>query len=143
MPDDRLEQEINEILDKIEQFPKPETRRARSRKRLLRRVAGAIADQQRTLARQISRISISQVMIASFLLILGSFLLGRFLGPARTWILLAGVILFVSAFAANVFSTKSGPSGNTYWRGQEINYRPTTPPWTRLRHWFANRRSRR
>ncbi|HJM88921.1 MAG TPA: hypothetical protein QF624_04740 [Dehalococcoidia bacterium] len=143
MPDDRLEQEINEILDKIEQFPDPESRRARNRKRLLRRLAGAVADQQRALVRKISRISISQVMIASFVLILGSFLLGRFLGPARTWMLLAGVILFVSAFAATVFSTKSGPSGSTYWRGQEINYGATTPPWVRLRRWFANRRSRR
>ncbi len=142
MPDDdRLEREINEILDKIERFPDPESRRARARKRVFRRLANAAAQKQRALARQLSRISIGQLMLASFLIILGSFFFGRFLGPARTWVLLAGVILFVSSFAMMVFA-RGGPPEGQYWRGREVGY-PSEPLAARIRRWFTNRRRSR
>ncbi|MDP6604904.1 MAG: hypothetical protein QF664_01395 [Dehalococcoidia bacterium] len=146
MPDDdRLEREINEILDKIERFPDPESRRARARKRIFRRLANAAAEKQRALARQLSRISIGQLMLISFLIILGSFFFSRFLGPVRTWTLLAGVILFVASFAIMVFSrgsSREGPPDGQYWRGREINY-SSEPLLARLRRWFSNRRRSR
>lgn len=142
MPDDdRLEREINEILDKIERFPDPESRRARARKRVFRRLANAAAQKQRALARQLSRISIGQLMLVSFLIILGSFFFSRFLGPIRGWTLLAGVILFVASFAIMVFS-RGGPPEGQYWRGREINYSAESLP-ARLRRWFSNRRRSR
>lgn len=75
MPDDkdRLEREINEILDKIEQFPTPERRRNRAVKRNIRRVGDVVSARQRAIARELSRVSISQLLLVSFLLILGSF----------------------------------------------------------------------
>ncbi len=139
--DDRLEREINEILDKIERFPDPESRRARARKRLLRRIATAIANQQRAFAKRLSGVSVSQLMLVSFLIILGSFFLGRFLGPARSWMLLAGVILFVTSFGIMVF-TRSGTTQTQHWRGQEVSLRSESLA-SRLRRWFANRRTRR
>jgi hypothetical protein len=139
--DDRLEREINEILDKIERFPDPESRRARARRRFLRRAAAGVADQQRALLKRLSGIALSQVMLASFLLILGSFFLGRFLGPMKGWMLLAGVILFVTSFGIMVF-TRSGSGQTQHWRGQDVTLRSESLA-TRLRRWFANRRARR
>lgn len=139
--DDRLEREINEILDKIERFPDPESRRARARKRFLRRIAAGIADRQRALAKQLSGISVRQLMLAAFLIILGSFFFGRFLGPAKSWLLLAGVILFVTSFGIMVF-TSTGPTQTQHWRGQEVSLRSESLA-SRIQRWFANRRARR
>ena len=139
--DDRMEREINEILDKIERFPDPESRRARARKRFLRRIAGGSADQQRALIRRLSGIAVSQVMLTSFLLILGSFFLGRFLGPMKSWMLLAGVFLFVSSFGIMVF-TRNGSGQTQHWRGQDVTLQSESLA-TRLRRWFANRRAHR
>ncbi len=139
--DDRLEREINEILDKIERFPDPESRRARARKRVFRQAANRVAERQRAFAKQLSRISVSQLMLASFLIILGSFFFGRVLGPARSWMLLAGVILFVTSFAIMVF-TRTGTTETQHWRGQEVSLRSESLA-SRMRRWFANRRARR
>lgn len=143
---DRIEREIEEILGKIDQFPAPETRRARARKRALRRMGTAIAERQRALMRELSRVSISQVMLASFLLILGSFFFRRFNPLVMQWALYAGIVLFVSSFAILIFSRGSGgPSSiQTRWRGREISYPPTRQRLgQRLRHWLRSRRPTR
>jgi len=143
MPDnERLEREINEILDKIEQFPPPETRRARARKRAVRRFGNAIAERQRAAARWLARISISQVMLVSFLMILGSFFFRRFSPLMMQWVLYAGVVLFVSAFAIMVFSRGRGSSSAQYWRGRPIDSR-TEPLSSRVRRWWGSRRRTR
>lgn len=139
MPDDRLEREINEILDKIEQFPTPESRRARARKRFFRRLANSVSEAQRAVVRQLARISISQVMLLSLALIAGAFFLKRANPMVMNWVLLAGVVLFVSSFAILVFTRGGGSSQTGYWRGREINYR-SQPLSARLRRWLAERR---
>jgi len=142
---DRLEREIEEILDKIEKFPAPETRRARARRRVLRRIGGAIAERQRAVMRGLSRVSIGQVMLVAFLLILGSFFFRRFNAVLMQWALYAGIVLFISSFAILTFSRRGG--GGTVqgqWRGREVRYRPGGPSLAlRLRRWLAARRARR
>ena len=91
--------------------------------------------------RRLSGIAVSQVMLTSFLLILGSFFLGRFLGPMKSWMLLAGVFLFVSSFGIMVF-TRNGSGQTQHWRGQDVTLRSESLA-TRLRRWFANRRAHR
>jgi hypothetical protein len=142
---DRLEREIEEILGKIDQFPAPETRRARARKRAIRRLGSAIADRQRAFMRELSRVSISQVMLASFLMILGSFFFRRFSPLFMQWVLYAGIVLFISSFAILMFSRGSaGSSTQTRWRGREITYQPAGPSLgQRLRHWLRSRRAPR
>ena len=141
MPDDRLEREINEILDNIKRFPGPETRRARARKRVLRQFANSVASAQRVVARQLSRVSIGQVMLLSFLIIVGSFFFLRFSPVLRQWALLAGVVLFASSFAVLVF-TQGGSGQGGYWRGREIGARSPQLA-ARLRRWFSSRRRNR
>ena len=146
---DRLEREIEEILDKIEHFPTPESRRARARKRYFRRLGASIGERQRAFASQLGRISISQVLLISFLMILGSLFLRRALGPAAQWILVAGIILFVTSFAIMVFSrgssSRGGGGGSAQrWRGREIQSGYAQPsPVDRLRAWWNRRRMRR
>ena len=136
---DRLAREIEEIFDKIEDFPTLETRRARARKRAVRRFGAAIAARQRAVARQLGRISIGQVMLISFLIILGSFFFSRFFGPVLTrYALYAGVILFVSSLAI-MFFNRGNPSVDQKWRGREVTYHPQPTLAERLRGWWRSR----
>lgn len=154
---DRLEREIEEILGKIENFPGPEARRAR--KPLPRPVGDAVARRRRAVARQISRVSVSQVMLFAFLLILGSFFF-REVGVVAAWALYAGVILFVVSFAIMMFGNRGrlSSSQETVWRGRNVSYGTTYRPATRgrvagrpaaptllvrLRRWWAGRGNRK
>ncbi|TAK80455.1 MAG: hypothetical protein EPO16_00695 [Dehalococcoidia bacterium] len=118
---DRLEREIEEILGKIENFPGPEARRAR--RALPRPVQDAVAKRRHAVARQISRVSISQVMLFAFLLILGSFFF-REAGVLALWALYAGIILFVVSFAIMMFGSRNKLSSRqeTVWRGRSVSY---------------------
>ncbi|MQC17773.1 MAG: hypothetical protein DWG80_01710 [Chloroflexi bacterium] len=144
---DRLEREIEEILGKIEQFPDAESRAKRSRRRNTNRLTARLSEVQRGIARRMSGISVSQLMLASFLLILFAFFFrGRGLPSAAAyWLLVAGVILFVSTFAVMIFTprTRSGPTVEQRWRGRSIQYQtgPSLP--ARLRHWWSTRARRR
>ena len=143
---DRLEREIEEILGKIEQFPEPESRARRQRRRALSQARARIADWQQGVARQLGRISLSQMLLLSFLVILASFFFrGRMIPPQlASWMLVAGVILFISTFAVMVFVSRRGTSGrDTRWRGRTVDPVNAPPLRARLRHWWAGRSRRR
>lgn len=141
MPDDkdRLEREINEILDKIEQFPTPERRRNRAVKRNIRRVGDVVSARQRAIARELSRVSISQLLLVSFLLILGSFFFRGF--GLGTWVLFAGVALLVASGALLIFGGGRRTPRTQQWRGRTISYRSDGLV-GRIRRWFAARKQR-
>ncbi len=144
---DRLEREIEEILGKIEQFPNQETRARRARRRNVNRVTSTVAGWQQGVARQLGRVSVSQIMLMSFLLILFAFFFrGRGI-PAflSSWILVAGVILFVSAFAVLLLGRGRGGGGGSVeqrWRGRTIQYRTGPTLGDRVRRWWTSRSRR-
>ena len=139
-PPDRLEREINEILDKIEQFPTPEKRRNRAVKRQLRRFGEAVSLRQRAFARELSRISLSQLILLSFLLILGSFFFRGF--GIGQWVLFAGVALLIASVALALFGGgRRGAPPAQQWRGRTISYQPDGLA-KRLRRWFASHKTR-
>ena len=135
---DRLKDEIEEILNKIEHFPKPESPRARARRRALRRVADAVAGAERAAARQLGRISVSQLMLISFVLIIGSLFFRRIHPLGMQWVLYAGIVLFVSSFAILVFTRSPGSTRQQRWRGRSIDYRAPSLL-ERLRSWYRGR----
>lgn len=144
---DRLEREIEEILGKIEQFPDQQTRTRRARQRKANRVTSTIAGWQQGLARQVGRVSVSQIMLLSFLMILFAFFFrGRGLPSfLASWILVAGVILFVSAFAVLLLTrgrTGGGATTTQRWRGRTIQYQSGPTLGARMRRWW-NTRTRR
>lgn len=138
---DKLEREIEEILSKIKQFPKPESRRAKVRRRALRRLGNAIADRQRAIARELSRVAISQLMLLSFIMIVGSFFFRRVNPLAMQWLLYAGIVLFVSSFAIMVFTRSPSRGPEQRWRGRNLEYRAPSLL-DRLRRWYGERGGR-
>jgi len=143
MPDsNRLEREIEEILGKIEQFPDAGTRRRRSMNRAAQQFGAAISDRVRGVVRQVARFSISQVMILSFILILGSLFFRRAAPGMMTWVLYAGIILFITSFAISMFGGRGRASASTKWRGRTIQYQSSPSLGERLRFWW-NTRTRR
>jgi hypothetical protein len=137
-----LEREIEEILGKIENFP--ETRPDSGRRRALHRFGAAISARQRAVMRAMSRISISQVMLVAFLMILGSFILLRRNPMLMNWVMWAGILLFISSFAILMFSRGrgGGSSVETKWRGQAVRYETGPTLSQRLRRWFTGRARR-
>lgn len=142
MPDepDRLEREIQEILDKIEQLPAPKRRRASGLQRSLRRIGDGVSAWQRTVVQELSKISLSQLVLLSFLLILGAFLI-RGLGPLGAWLMIAGVVLLVASLALMVFGGGSRRTRTQQWRGRTISYSRDGLA-QRIRRWFSNRSRR-
>lgn len=139
-----LEREIEEILGRIENFPEAEPRYRSGGRRALRRVGGAISERQRAVMRFMSRISISQVMLVAFLMILGSFVLLRRSPMLMNWVMWAGIILFLSCFAILMFGRgRGGPrSVETTWRGQTVRYETGPTLGQRVRRWFRGRARR-
>lgn len=142
MPDepDRLEREIQEILDKIEQLPAPKRRRASGLQRSLRRIGDGVSAWQRAVVQELSRISLSQLVLLSFLLILGAFFI-RGLGPVGTWLMIAGVVLLVASLALMIFGGGSARARTQQWRGRTISYNRDGLA-QRIRRWFSNRSRR-
>ena len=81
------------------------------------------------------------MILASFLIVLGAFFFRRFNPAVMQWVMLAGIVLFVSSFAILVFTRGRSASGG-YWRGREIGGRSASLA-ERLRRWFASRRGDR
>ena len=145
MPDsNRLEREIEEILGKIEQFPDAQARRKRTRGRVAQQITTAIAERQRAMARQLSRTSMSQIMLASFLLILGSLFFRAAAPVVMAWLLYAGMALFVTSFAFMVFSGRGSSTARQQqlWRGRPINTNPRGSLAQRVRGWWTTRSRR-
>jgi hypothetical protein len=142
---DHLEREIEEILGKIEDFPAAEPRYKRGSRRVLRRFGSAVSERQRAVMRFMSRISVSQVMLISFLMILGAFILLRRNPMLMNWVMWAGIILFVSSFAILVFSRGRGSGGGdseTRWRGRSVEYEAGPSIVQRVRLWLSGRARR-
>ena len=138
----RLEREIEEILGKIEQFPDADSRRRRSRSRALQQFGAAVSDRQRAVMRWLSRFTMSQVMLASFILIIGSLFFRRAAPGLTAWVLYAGIILFVTSFAILVFSKGGTSAGDPKWRGRTVRYQATPTLSERLRRWWSARTRR-
>src|SRR5438477_1376244 len=125
---DKFEREINEILSKIDDFPTHAARRRRPVNRVGRRV-GAV---QRNFAVRLARITVTQVMVTSFIVMAVSFFLVNDAFP-EVWVygLILGLILFFTAFALS-FRGNSAPGGKEpYFRGRPRSYYESnpTPPW--------------
>ncbi len=148
MPDrreqpDRLEREINEILSNIEQFPGPDERKGRGRKRAVNTFTDAIATRQRAFMRRLSFVSLSQLMLLSFVIILGSMFFREVVPISWPWTMYAGVILFVTSFTLLMFGGQRRPPAgpSQYWRGRPMAYGQVSVA-ERVRRWW-NRRAPR
>lgn len=140
---DRLEREINEILDRIDHFPTPAQRRARPATKAFRRIGDSISGALHGLMRELSRVSMSQVMLIAFLFILGSLFFRRFIPFAWPWMMYAGLVLFLTSFALMIVGSRGGGSATRqperYWRGRPVSYKADGLS-GRMRRWWNRQR---
>ena len=138
MPDDKIQREIEEILNRLDTFVPEE----RVTSRVRRRSSDAATSFGRAVIEPLARISLRQVMLAAVALILLGVISMR-AHPVGTWLLVAGVILFLTSFVLSFFSRGSSPKVGKRWRGQPMDLdEPSLGD--RLRAWLqAKRRPRR
>ena len=126
---DKMKKEIEEILRKAEEVM-PEGRPRPSRGRT----------QQSTKSNPVGRfaggrglkISAGKLMLASFLLLLLALILGATGTISAVPLVVAGLVLFVVAYA--LFFVRPGATYEKRWRGRLIEDTPT--PWERVKRWL-------
>jgi hypothetical protein len=140
MADDRIKREIEDILSRLDDLPaerKPIPFRRRSS-----RQPGSFG---RGLIEPLTRISIRHAMLAALvLLVVGFFIQGTW--EFGRWMLIAGLVLFVSCFVISFFNRGAG-RGSTRssgyqkrWRGQPMDLDQPNPTLSqRVRAWFARK----
>lgn len=144
MPDrepDRVQREIEELLDKLDNFVPEERLVSKIRNR--RRAAAGPNIFQRLWAR-IGRISLGHLMLAGIALLLAATLLSGRLGPFATPMLIVGLVLTIGAFVLSFINrdarrTIAGGQVEKRWRGQPIAYEDTSTA-SRLRGWFRRKK---
>lgn len=140
---DRLEREINEILEKIDQFPTPAERTQRAPSKRASGARNAFSSRAHAIARELARVSLSQLMLLAFLLILGSLFL-RGVPFAWPWLLYAGLVLFLTSFVLMALGGGRGAAGGRggqqqYWRGRPVSY-DSGGLSSRMRRWWGRQR---
>ena len=131
MSKNSLEREIEEILARLDRFV-PEERRL---PRLRRRLGGAASGFLQGLRGLMPRVSVGQMMLAAFLLIVLAYLLRVLDVPTLArYAVIAGLVLFLVAFALAL-----GSGGRTRyekrWRGEVMNLSGPSLG-GRIRGWF-------
>jgi len=141
MPD-KFEREIDEILRKIDDFPRGPTP-LRRRRGFARRFAAW----QRGLAVRASHISVGQVMLAAMVLMVVSYLFRSAFHSVWQYGLLLGLILFFTAFVLSLRSGGAARGGEPYFRGRPRSYYrdhgSASFSLERLKSWWRQRRGRR
>ncbi len=141
MPDDKIKREIEDILNKLDDFVPEES----AAEKMRRRSSGAAASVVRALLAPFTRISIRQVMLTALLIMVVGFLAMRVHPIFGRYALIAGVILFLTSFALSFFSRSSGPpppAVEQRWRGQPIDLNEPSLP-NRIKAWLKSLRRRR
>ena len=134
MPDDKIQREIEEILNRLDEFVPEEKATERGR----RRSAGPAPGFVHAIFGPLARISLRHVMLTAFALIVIGFFAAR-ANPVGLWMLVAGFILFATAFALSFLGGGSPPTVEKRWRGQSIELNEPTLS-DRLRAWLQTKR---
>lgn len=138
---DRIEREIEEILERLDDLP--DSGRSpipiASRKRKVQ----AAAPPKPSAPPLTSRIDPPLVMMAGAAVMIGGFVLATFAEPF-IWVSFAGVVVFLAAFVlALARSGKPKPTTEArgvYWRNRYIEYAPQSPSvWDKLAGRFRRR----
>jgi hypothetical protein len=126
----RIQREVEELLDKLEQFP--------PKRPLSARIGDAIAAPFRAVGRALGgialpRVTAGHVLLAGLVIIITAYVLGGTHDLAR-WVIAFGIVVFVGAF---LFSLRRQSSGTQekYWRDKPLELRQ--------RSWWDNWRNKR
>lgn len=136
MPDDDIEREIKDILDRLDNFVPEESVASRFSKR----TSQWASDVQRAVVSRLARISLGQVMLAALAMIVLAWLF-RYVNPGvARWVIIGGVILLVVSFVASLRGSRTSKNEKR-WRGRVIDL--SGPSFAdRLRAWLRRGRGR-
>jgi hypothetical protein len=142
---DKVQREIEELLEQLDNFVPEERLAAKIRNR--RKQTRAPERQgpglvERSMKR-VSRVTLGQVMLAGLGCLLISFLFDDALGQWARWLTIAGIAMTLGAFVLSVMHgsgsrTTVGGRVERRWRGQVIEYGEPSPM-DRVRDWFRRR----
>ena len=135
-----IEDEINELLGKLDNFPKEQTGPTSAEK--FRHLAEKLIESFQPIARPasniIAKITISNLAAIASVLILTSFFLRRII-PLAIWGVPLGLAFLIAAFGMLVFGTRQTRIAEQNWRGKSITFhqqsrlrRLITRIWSRL-----------
>jgi hypothetical protein len=143
-PPDKVQREIEELLDKLDTFVPEERLAEKIRKRRTQqgRANNGPGFFERV-GRRLSQISLGQLMLAGLALMLIGWLFDDALGAWSTWVTLGGLLLTVIAFVLSVMSggartTVGARHVQKRWRGQIVEYSEPSRM-ERIREWFRRR----
>jgi hypothetical protein len=138
---DRFEREIEDILNKLDHFPKQGPG-----DRLHRAVSGRLSGWQRAMALRVGRLSVSQIMLTGIVLILIGYFFRVALPGVWYYLVIFGLILFFTSFLLSFLGAGRGAGGRqVYWRGRPAQSYYSSGPTLgeRLRDWWRRRQGRR
>jgi len=113
----RIQREVDELLSRLDQFP--------PKKPASRRIRDAITRPFRSLGRAVSgfrlpAITAGHVLLAAIIIIVVAYVAGGDSG-IWTYIIAAGVLLFVLAFVMSLRRQSGGGSAPKYWRDRPLD----------------------
>ena len=131
MPD-RLQQEIEDLLARLDTFP--------PRKPLLRRIGDGLAASLGGVRRRLGgvrlpRLSAGHVLLLAIAIIVVAYL-GLPGGGLTRWIIAAGLVIFIAAFIMSLRRQSRPPE--KYWRDRPMNLEGSGVS-ERLRSWWRRR----
>ena len=137
MADDRIKREIEDLLNRLDDFVPDERAPVPIRRRSPRTVA-AFA---RGLIEPLTRVSLRHVMLAALVLVIVGFVGMRVYPVVGRWMLIGGLILFLTSFVLSLFGRSGAPPPRSEkrWRGRPMDLDP--PSFSqRLRSWLGPKR---
>jgi hypothetical protein len=123
MPEDKIKQEIEDILNQLDTFL-PEDKKPIPFRRPRR--SSTAAKSIRGVLDPLAHISLRQLMLTALILLGVGFVAVRVdsVSMYGTWLLIAGVVLFLACFVLSIVNRRSAPAGPAYekrWRGQPMD----------------------
>ncbi len=138
MPEDKIQREIEDILNRLDTFL-PEENVAN---KVRRRSSDAASSFFHALIEPLAHISLRQVLLTALVLIVAGFFAGKAYPALGRWVLIGGVILLFTSFALSFFGRSSAPATEKRWRGQPMSLQSPSLG-DRLRAWFRAKRRQR
>jgi len=134
-----IEDEINELLGKLDNFPKEQIESANVKKfrELSQQLLQFFQPIIRPASNIVARITMSNLATIASILILTSFFLRRII-PFAIWGVPLGLAFLIAAFGMLVFGTRGTNIVEQNWRGKSIQFRQQS----RLKRFLTYLRSR-
>jgi hypothetical protein len=139
--EDKFEREIEDILSRLDRFPRHgRTYRAR------RAFSAAASSLHQGITGRLARLTLSQTMFTAIILVCVGYFFRTALPGIWYYIIVAGLILFFASFFASFLGRqRAAGGGQIYWRGRPASaYSASSISFAeRLRDWWRRHQRRR